>query len=218
MGTRQAVVTGGSSGIGAAIAARLTAEGIQVHDMSRRTSRVDVTYPRAVRAVYQGLAEPPEFLVACAGIIEPTPFPAMSVDAWRRVLDVNLTGTFIVAREHVGRLIAAGRPGKVMLMGSPSGRRPSMDNLAYGVSKAAVLALGVGLARGLEGHGIKVYILCPSHVDTPMLRARGFDNLDSLALLQPEDLAAEAVRLLLTDNCLDGQPIYVSQMVLAKQQ
>ena len=214
-----AVVTGGSSGIGRAISEALLERGVLVHDMSRSTTGIDVTDPAQVSEAYDSFGEPPGLLVACAGIIAPALFPEdASVQDWRRVLDVNLTGTFIVALEHVQRLVRADRPGRIMVMGSPSGRRPSLKNLAYGVSKAAVLALGLGLARGLEPHGIRTYVLCPSHVDTPMLRARGFTDIEELSLLDAHELAAEAARLLLDDNHLDGQPIYVSRMVTAKQQ
>lgn len=216
--SRQAVVTGGSSGIGAAISHLFRSSGITVHDLSRRTTGIDVRDVRAVKRAYDGFVPAPEILVTCAGIIDPSLFPDIDVSGWRRVIDTNLTGTFIVVREHARRLIEAGRPGKIMLMGSPSGRRPSLENLAYGASKAAVAALGIGLARGLEPHGIKVYILCPSHVDTPMLRARGFSDLEDLPLMEAQEVADEAVRLLLRPNHMDGQPIYISRMVVAKQQ
>ncbi len=214
----RAVVTGESSGIGRAIAANLVNRGIVVAGMSR-TSGTDVTNADAVRCKYEELGDPsPEILVAAAGIQMPRSFPDVHYDEFRRVLDVNIAGTFIVAQEHAKRLISQKRHGKIMVFGSPSGRRPSMGNMSYGISKAAVEAMGIGLARGLEQHGIQVYIMCPSHVDTPMLRGRGFDDLDNLPLLKAHDFAAEAVKLLLDTNTLDGQPLYFSHMVEAKQQ
>ena len=212
-----AVITGCSSGIGKATEIELRNRGVRTYGISRRTG-VDVRDEQQVHLFYDALPDPaPQLLVTCAGIIAPEAFPA-SVSSWRRVIDVNVMGVLIVVREHVTRLIDAGLPGRVVLLGSPSGRRPSMSNLAYGVSKAAVHALGIGLARGLEARDIKVYTLCPSHVDTPMLRSRGFDDLDVLDLLQPEDVAKEIAQLLLEENFLDGQPIFMSRMVIAKQQ
>ncbi len=211
-----AVVTGASSGIGQAVGDELTDQGIQVHPFSRRTG-VDVTDETAIHQAYNEIIRPPRFLVCAAGIAEPAPLLETPVDSWRSVLDVNVTGAYIVVREHVKRLITAGLTGSIVLLGSPSGRRPSVDNLAYGVSKAAIIAMGTGLAKGLEPHGIKVHMLCPSHVDTPMLRLRGFTDLNHLALLHPGDVALEVARLLLTDTYTDGQPIYMSRMVAAKQ-
>ncbi len=217
MESPRAVVTGSSSGIGAAISAALTRRGFGVERISR-TSGVDVTDVKEVKGRYERMGDPtPEILVAAAGIQMPCSFPNVPYDEFRRVMDVNVAGTFIVAQEHARRLIAANRPGKIMLFGSPSGRRPSLENLSYGVSKAAVLAMGLGLARGLESHGIKVYIMCPSHVDTPMLRGRGFD-LNIVPLMKDSEFAEEAVQLLILDNTLDGQPLYFSRMVTAKQQ
>ncbi len=214
----RAVVTGSSSGIGAAICTALTQRGLTLERISR-TAGVDVTDIKDVQDRYDRMDGPvPGILVAAAGIQMPRSFPDVHYDEFRRVMDVNVFGSFIVAQEHARRLIDAGLPGKIMLFGSPSGRRPSLENLSYGVSKAAVTAMGLGLARGLEKHGIKVYIMCPSHVDTPMLRGRGFDDLDNLPLMTGHDFADEAVKLLLETNTLDGQPLYFSHMVVAKQQ
>ncbi len=212
----QAVVTGASSGIGQAVGDELASQGLQVHPISRHDG-TDVTHEGAVRRLYDELTIAPRYLVCSAGIAEPESFTETTLQSWRKVLDVNITGTYIVVREHARRLIAEGRTGAIVLLGSPSGRRPSIDNLAYGVSKAATVAMGVGLAKGLEPHGIKVHMLCPSHVDTPMLRLRGFTDLAHLALLQPSEVALEVARLLLTDTFTDGQPVYMSRMVAAKQ-
>lgn len=213
-----AVVTGGSSGIGLAVQRRLNALDVRTLDLSTRFG-VDVTDASVVANAYADLREAPELLVASAGVIAPGPaFPDNSLTDWRRVIDVNVTGAAIVAAEHSRRLISAGKPGRIVLVGSPSGRRPSLENLAYGVSKAAVAALGIGLARGLEPYGIRVYVYCPSHVDTPMLRARGFNDLDARGLLSADEVAVDIVHLLLDDNSLDGQVIYAGREVRMKQE
>lgn len=211
-----AVVTGASSGIGAAIKQRLRVRGLRVHNLCRSTG-VDVTNADAVRRAYNRLDPYPTLLVANAGIIHPAPFLELAVADWRRVLDVNLTGAFIVAQEHARRLIPTGRPGAMVFIGSSSGRRPSIGHLPYGVAKAGLEALGLALARGLEEYGIRVYVLCPSYVDTPMLRARWGDDLAGRELLQPGDVAAEVERLLLAPNHLDGQTLYLGPDVAGKQ-
>jgi len=214
----KAVVTGGSSGIGRATVLELAHRGVWVYDLSRHTG-VDVRDAATVQSAYDLMTEPPELLVASAGIIAPhhVEFPYNEDAEWDDVMATNVRGAYIVAKEHARRLIEAGRPGKILLLGSPSGRRPSLPNLAYGVSKAAVHALGLGLAQGLEPHGIKVYVLSPSHVDTPMLRSRGFNDLDDHALLTAEATAVQIANLLLEPNSLDGQVIYMGREVTMKQ-
>jgi NAD(P)-dependent dehydrogenase (short-subunit alcohol dehydrogenase family) len=214
----RAVVTGGSSGIGLATVKALRARGVDTYDFSRSTG-VDVRDDVAVANAYDDLEGVAQFLVASAGIIAPGPkFPEANLDSWYDVMETNVMGVVIAVGAHVRRLQEARLPGKIVLLGSPSGKRPSMENLAYGTSKAAVSALGIGLARGLEVDGIKVYIVCPSHVDTPMLRHRGFDDLDAHKLLTAQSVAEEIAYLLLEPNNLDGQVLYSGGEVRMKQE
>lgn len=213
------VVTGGSSGIGLAVVTRLReTTDLAVIDVSRTTGH-DVRNAHDIQRVYDGFGgEPPRFLVASAGIISPDSWLDMTEFEFDDVMSTNVTGAFIVAREHAKRLIAADRGGAIVFFGSPSARRPSGGNLAYGTSKAAVEAMGLGLARELEPHRIKVFILRPDHIDTPMLRSRGFNHLDDYPLLSAEYIADEVVRMLLTDSHLDGQVVNIGGSVLGKQQ
>lgn len=214
----RAVVTGGSSGIGLATVKALRSRDVDTYDFSRSTG-VDVRDDIAVANAYDDLEGVAQFLVACAGIIAPGPkFPEDDMESWYDVMETNVMGVAVAVREHVRRLKEVGLPGKIVLLGSPSGRRPSLENLAYGTSKAAVAALGLGLARGLEPDKIKVYILCPSHVDTPMLRHRGFSDLDTHKLLTAQSIGEEITHLLLEPNSMDGQVIYMGGEVRMKQE
>lgn len=217
--SNEIVITGASSGIGAAVRASCETRGVVVHDLSRRTTGIDVTDEPAVRAAYDAWRDdPPAWLLASAGISEAVDLFDDDVAHWRRVIDVHVTGAFIVAREHARRLIAAGRPGTIVLVGSPSARRPSRENLSYGVAKAAVAALGLGLARTLEPCAIRVYVIAPSHVDTPLLRRRHGATLDDRDLL-PADRCAETIaRFFFESDDLDGQVIYLGRRVAMKQQ
>ncbi len=211
------VVTGESSGIGQAVTRQLQEAGLSVYGMSR-TSGVDITDAKSVESRYDQIGSPPPaILVASAGILVPQTFPHVEYDSWREVLDTNITGVFIPVQEHARRLIHAKMPGKIVLISSSSGRLPSMDNIAYGVSKAAVTALGLGLAQGLAAHDIQVYVVCPSHVDTPMFRKRGLTNVDDELIMSAGELAKEIVHLILTDNTLDGQPLYMTRLITEKR-
>ncbi len=212
-----AVITGESSGIGQAVTRQLQEAGLSVYGMSR-TSGVDITDAKAVEAHYDQIGSPPpQILVASAGILVPQTFPYVEYDNWREVLDTNVTGVFIAVQEHARRLIHAKMPGKIVLVSSTSGRLPSMDNIAYGVSKAAVTALGLGLAQGLAAHGIQVYVVCTSHVDTPMFRKRDLTNVADGSVMSADSLAAEIVYLILTDNTLDGQALYMTRLITEKR-
>ena len=184
---RAAIVTGGASGIGLAVAARLAAEGARVSlwdadagalDAARRTAGaaesavVDVTDADAVgrameasTAALGGL----DILVTSAGITGPNAtvrdYP---VDAWRRVLDVNLTGTFLCARAAIPVMERANY-GRIVPIASVAGKEGNPNASAYSASKAGVIGLTKSLGKELAATGIRVNCVTPSAVRTPIL-------------------------------------------------
>ncbi|HEY0524512.1 MAG TPA: glucose 1-dehydrogenase [Stellaceae bacterium] len=192
-----AVVTGGGSGIGAAIVERFTAEGAVTvaADLSfaaksglaaaagggRWERHVDVTDPASVDALMQdALASLGriDVVVNSAGIGKETPFLETSVELFDRMLAVNLRGTFIVgqaaARAMIGGPAAGGEGcggGRIVNIASVSGRRGNVARSAYGASKGGVVVLTEVMAVELAPHGILVNAIAPGPVDTPMVRA-----------------------------------------------
>ena len=186
-----AVVTGGGSGIGRAISERLAADGIAVAVIDRDASsagevagelvaaggsavgiEADVTDRSAVDAAVAKVVEhlgPPAILVNNAGLQHFGPFLTIDVATWRRVLDVNLTGTFHCCQAVVPHMLEAGW-GRIVNISSSSaqGGQPLMT--AYVSSKAAVIGLTKALALELGPKGITVNTIPPGFVDTPMLR------------------------------------------------
>ncbi len=194
LGGRVAMVTGGGRGLGLAVARRLAAEGADVvlldllddvvgtarelgHTSGRKSTgvRCDVADEAQVSAAFDEVTAEgatPDILVNAAGVALGTPAVETSADAWRRVLDVNLTGTFLVCREFARRLIAAGDPGAVVNVSSMSGHVVNVPQTqaAYNVSKAGVSMLTKSLAIELLPHGIRVNAISPGYFASDMTK------------------------------------------------
>ncbi|HZM31991.1 MAG TPA: SDR family NAD(P)-dependent oxidoreductase [Acidimicrobiales bacterium] len=211
MNERTAVVTGGASGIGLAIAERLAADGAAVAIFDRDGGAadeaaakiaaaggsaagfaVDVTdRPRldgAVAEVCDRLA-PPTILVNCAGLDGFDPFLSISAETWQRILDVNLTGTFNCCQAVVPHMLDAGW-GRIVNISSSSaqGGQPLMTH--YVAAKAGVIGFTKALALELGPKGITVNTIPPGFIDTPMLRrseSKGLlgEGVDHHAALTP---------------------------------
>jgi 2-dehydro-3-deoxy-L-rhamnonate dehydrogenase (NAD+) len=180
---RRAVVTGGAQGIGRAIAERLLASGaaVSLWDVDRAlledTARelagqgrvhhvcVDVTREdEVVAAAAATLAELErvDILVANAGISGPNlktwEYP---LDAWRQVLDVDLTGVFLCCKAVVPLMIAQGY-GRIVNVASIAGKEGNPNAPAYSAAKAGVIALTKSLGKELAGHDIAVNCITPA--------------------------------------------------------
>jgi NAD(P)-dependent dehydrogenase (short-subunit alcohol dehydrogenase family) len=187
---RVAFVTGGGSGIGLATARRLLASGWKVATADRdetalealrrehagaagfHATRLDVTDEGAVQtalaaavAALGGL----DGVVNSAGIAADIPALETPVDLFRRVLDVNVVGTFIVARA-AARIMQEQRGGAIVNLASVAGLRGSKGRSAYGASKGAVAVLTQVLANDLARYRIRVNAVAPGPVDTPMVK------------------------------------------------
>ncbi|WP_207540141.1 SDR family NAD(P)-dependent oxidoreductase [Sabulicella rubraurantiaca] len=168
--TSTLAITGAASGLGAALAARARDAGWTVAGADRTPgagiTALDVTDEAAVEAWITGLGDL-RGLVTCAGISAHTPMPEADAATFRRVLEVNVTGTFLASRA-AARVMA---PGSAMvLISSVSGLRGSVGRVAYGASKAAVVNMAQVMAIDLAPRGIRVNCICPGPIETPMVR------------------------------------------------
>jgi NAD(P)-dependent dehydrogenase (short-subunit alcohol dehydrogenase family) len=188
MSTQRALVTGGGSGIGAAVVAALIDSGWECvifdrtapptdagsPDSGARTMIVDVSDPHAVaRAVAEASAEGPfDAVVTSAGVALHESSLDVDPDQWRRVFAVNVDGTFWVVREAVRHMLAAGRSGAVVMIGSMSGEiaNAPQAQAAYNASKGAVHALAKSLAIEWAPVGVRVNVVAPGYVGTPLTR------------------------------------------------
>jgi NAD(P)-dependent dehydrogenase (short-subunit alcohol dehydrogenase family) len=167
---RRALVTGGASGIGAACATRLTADGIDVvtTDLAAGADeRVDVSDPDSVAALRDRVGAV-DVLVNSAGIIGPSaPLVDLDLNAWRRTFAVNTDGTFLMCRAFAPAMVERGW-GRIVNVASIAAKDGSPTQSAYSASKAAVIALTKSLGKELATTGVLVNVVAPAAVATPM--------------------------------------------------
>ncbi|OAH44665.1 hypothetical protein AX777_20555 [Sphingobium yanoikuyae] len=182
-----AVVTGGGSGMGQACAELLAERGDIVVILDRNAEKagqvaqtigghgfeIDIADHDAVEALADRIERevgPVTKLVNCAGIAqtEPAPPEDLSFDVWDAVLRINLRGTYVSCKAFGSRMAKRGG-GSIVNISSMAGMR-SMPLHAYGPSKAAVINLSEGLAAEWGMSGVRVNVVAPGHVLTPMLQ------------------------------------------------
>lgn len=197
-----AVVVGGASGIGAAIAARFTADGWRV--VVADLPATDVTDEQSVATMLDGvLAEHGRIdcVVNSAGVSTLGKVTELAADEWRRVVDVCLTGAFLVMK-HAGQRLSAG--GSIISLSSLNARQPGAGLAPYCAAKAGLSMLTEVAALELGPSGIRVNAIAPGLVVTPLTQPAmdiaGIegDYLDNTPLGRsgtPEEIAEAAVYL-----------------------
>ena len=194
---RRAIVTGGASGIGLGVSERLAAEGakVAIWDVSSEALaaaqekigpgavgiRVDITDPDAVQAACEETRSALggiDILVASAGITGPnTTTWEYPVDAWRRVIDVNLNGLFYCNKGVVPAMMAGGY-GRIVNVASIAGKEGNPNASAYSASKAAVIGLTKSLGKELAKSNITVNCVTPAAVRTPIFDQMSQTHID----------------------------------------
>ncbi len=168
---RVAVVTGGGSGIGAAVVARLRGEGATVHDASRSTG-VDVTLPGAPDRVAELAGAPVDILVNSAGTSFARPLDELADADWEAQWALHVMGPMRLMRALAPGMAERGW-GRIVTLSSSAGKRPSQTNAAYNVTKAAALSLSRTFADAYAGTGVLVNAVTPGAVEGPLWLADG---------------------------------------------
>jgi NAD(P)-dependent dehydrogenase (short-subunit alcohol dehydrogenase family) len=209
--TRVAVVTGSSSGIGAAIAAALEQDGYQVAGLDRNDTApyvVDVADSSAVAAAVRRVTDdfgPVDAVVSAAGHYETTPIADITDEQLRRMLRVHLGGLRNVAHAALPSMIDR-RTGCIVAVTSELAVGGGDSGAHYAAAKGAIIGLVRSLAAEVAEHGVRVNAVAPGPTDTPLLapdspwRAPEYlATLPARRLARPEEIA-EVVRYLAGDD------------------
>jgi NAD(P)-dependent dehydrogenase (short-subunit alcohol dehydrogenase family) len=182
-------ITGGASGIGLETARLLAERGyapflIDLKPAALAAACADLGLPRergigcdvtdeaAVDAAFKLMTGRHRLVAAvnCAGIAIDKPAVETTVEEFRRIVDVNLTGSFIIARAAARHWLARAQPGAIVNVTSVSGMTGNKGRSAYGSSKGGQNLLTMVMATELGPHGIRVNAVAPGPVDTPLTR------------------------------------------------
>jgi 2-keto-3-deoxy-L-fuconate dehydrogenase len=193
----RALVTGSGSGIGAAVARRLAADGLDVvvtdasleaaeavaAELGATALQLDVRDEQQVAPAMAGI----DVLINVAGIGSTTNAPQTSLEVWENVFAVNARGTFLCCKHAIPGMVARGH-GSIVNIASVAALVGLRNRAAYSASKGAVVALTRALAIDHVGDGIRVNAVCPGTVDSPWVRRLVEDageSLDALRARQP---------------------------------
>ena len=214
---KTAIVTGGGTGIGKAIARAFAKEGAALVIASRNRENLDyaaeqmrsmgavveviptdVTDEAQVAALFEATMERSgrlDIMVNNSGTGDYVSLADMSLERWNRVLAVNLTGVFLGTREAL-KIMKLQGGGRIINIGSISAKKPRMDQGAYSASKAGVLSLTVSAAMEGREYGIAASCLHPGLVDvsSELRDSSKADTPDEPAIV-PDDIAAAALSM-----------------------
>jgi 3-oxoacyl-[acyl-carrier protein] reductase len=199
------LVTGGSRGIGLAVARRFQHDGHKVAITYNSTQPSDGTseglyavqcdvrsteqVDKAFEAVENGLGKV-EVLIANAGIVRDTLMLRMNEDAWSEVIDTDLTGVYRVVKRAIGPMVRA-HAGRIILISSVVAFVGSPGQANYGAAKAGLVGLARALAREVGSRSITVNVVAPGVVDTDMITSLGAKRTDELVSMVPLGRSAQ---------------------------
>lgn len=223
------VITGASSGIGLKTAQKLSEDKNCITICASRNieaksnslpglppnvilKNLDVSNEKSVISFFKYIEKKFNHLntiINCAGYVEPKSIFETTLKNWQNTINVNLTGTFLIAK--YGSILMKQNGGKIINIASTAGMSARPGWAAYAASKAGVINLSITLAEELKSYGIRVYVICPGRTATPLRKILAPDE-DPQTIMQPETVADVIYTLM--DNKMDvleGTPIVVRE-------
>jgi NAD(P)-dependent dehydrogenase (short-subunit alcohol dehydrogenase family) len=207
---RTVVVTGGTKGIGKAIAECFESAGDQVVGVGRATC--DVTDEEQVNQLFQTVGTV-DVLVNNAGLAEGAPLARTTLDAWRRHLEVNATGAFLCTRAVLGGMIERG-DGRIVTVASTAGLRGARYTAAYTAAKHAAVGLMRAVAAETAGTGVTSNAVCPGWVRTDMMR-RAVERITATTDRDEEQAEAALVAQMPLGRALEADEVAFAVAFLA---
>ena len=182
-------------------------------------AEVDVTDEQRVPAAVDDAVDALgglDLAICNAGVLSVAPVVELAAAEWRRVLDVNATGTFLVAQAAARAMVSAGTAGSIVTIASIAGKEADAGCAHYAASKFAVIGLTQALAKELAVHGITANAICPGVIRTEMMATfagpAGVDHFVGQQLVQrpqePEEIAA-AVAFVHRCRSVTGQALNI---------
>lgn len=206
---KTAIVTGGESGIGAAIITRFNALGIHTYSFDITDTadvRVDVSNSFEVNSAVDKIGAV-DILINCAGITGPNlPLWKIADADWNRTFSINVNGTLNTCRAVIPGMVAR-KWGRIVNVASIAGKEGNPNLSAYSASKAAVIALTKSLGKELATTGVLVNAVAPAVIDTPMNKNTTEDTLKYMISKIPMGRVGEAdevaalIQWLSSDEC-----------------
>jgi NAD(P)-dependent dehydrogenase (short-subunit alcohol dehydrogenase family) len=191
---KSALVTGGGTGIGRAIAVRFAEEGASVCVVGRRenplretarligsactSQRCDISHQAAFEAAINALPRL-DILVNNAAAAFGLDALRDDIAKWKEMLDTNMMGPLYGCRAAARKMVAQGGGGRIINVTSIHGNLAEVGSVHYGMAKAAVNQMSRALANEWAPHGILVNVIAPGFVDTPMSRVSGVNELET---------------------------------------
>jgi NAD(P)-dependent dehydrogenase (short-subunit alcohol dehydrogenase family) len=207
---RVVVVTGGTKGIGKAVAERFEAMGDRVEALGR--DALDVADEAAVQSYFEGL-DRVDVLVNNAGIASGAPLARTTLDDWRAHLDVNATGAFLCTRAVLPGMIERG-DGRIVTVASVAGLYGARYTAAYAASKHAAIGLMRVTAAEVAGTGVTANAVCPAYVDTDMTR-RSVETIVGKTGRSPEEAQSELEKMTPLGRLLEPDEVAAAVVFLA---
>ncbi len=229
--SRTVLITGGSSGIGEALAWQFASQGNKLVLVARSTARLnnlkkaiakrhgnevvtrpaDLSAPGAAETLHQSLRSADitiDILVNNAGVLEQGAFTEIDGDAHQRILQLNVAGLTAMLHEFLPPMLERGY-GRILNVASIAGFMPVPGLASYAASKAYVLSLSEALAEEVRNSGVSVTVLCPGITSTNMFaKAKAgnsaIENMPGFLVGDVESVAREAYK-----GCMRGSPVVV---------